>query len=270
MCGRPNRERRLAEPYCGLAGIPSELGGPGATEPPRPGGRPLGVGAFGATLGNGTGSAPSSGTPIRAGLAGARLGRANQRFELPIGQLYAVEFVVELAGVGPQILLILIGIEQGGKPIQSDDAVDPRGIVDPPEGVGRREIDPFAGDRDQAAPRRAVQQGIIKASLLGDDDCRVPVDDLVARHPRQLAAAEPGGDIDDPRLVDGGHRLRAAETGFEPVRSAAIIDDRPLVGRRDQQSAAQRIDGVIGIFGQIVAAFGGAEQRTDDPQSCAG
>src|SRR5205823_12383173 len=105
-------------------------------------------------------------------------GRANQRLELPIRQLYAVEFVIELANVGPQILLILIGIEQTGKPIQSDDAVHPRRVVDPTEGVGRLQIDPFAGDRNQAAPRRAEHTGIIIASLLAVDGWYVKYDDL--------------------------------------------------------------------------------------------
>ena len=118
----------------------SELGGPGGQRrPPRPGGRPFG----GRCIWRGIGERHGLGTQqrhadLRAGFAGARFGRANQRFELPFRQLCAVEFVVELAVDGPQILLILIGIEQAGEPIQSDDAVHSRGVVDPPEGIGGR------------------------------------------------------------------------------------------------------------------------------------
>jgi len=130
---------------------------------------PLGAGAFG--LGSGTGSAPSSGTPTGGFPPRARPGEPALRAAGP--SAYAVEFVIELAGVGPQILLILIGIKQAREPIQSDNAVDPGRVVDPPEGIGRREIDLFPGDRDQAAPRRAAQKGIIEASLLGDDDWRI-------------------------------------------------------------------------------------------------
>ena len=56
-----------------------------------------------------------------------------------------------------------------------------------------------------------MQQGVIKASLLGDDDSGVPCEDLVASGPRQLAAAEAGGDVDHAGLVDAGHYLRAGE-----------------------------------------------------------
>ena len=86
------------------------------------------------------------------GLAGSPFRRPDQRLELAVVQLDIVEFLVEIADIGAQILLILVGIEQRGQPVQTDDPVDSRRAVDPPERIGRRQIDAFVGDREKASP----------------------------------------------------------------------------------------------------------------------
>jgi len=112
------------------------------------------------------------------GFARLGLGPADQRLELPIAQLDAIEFVVELADAGSQILLVDVRVEQRSQPGQPDDPVYPGRVVDPPEGIGRSEVNPLLGDGGQSTPRPVALQRRIEAGLLGDDDRRVPAKNL--------------------------------------------------------------------------------------------
>src|SRR5205807_5820208 len=134
-----------------------------------------------------------------AGFARTGLGRAHERFELRVGQLHTIEFVVELANAGSQILLVDVRVEQRRQPGQPDDPVDPGRVVDPPEWISRGEVNPLLCDGGQPAPRSIALQRRIKAALLSDDKCGVPGKDLITRDPGELAAAETGGDVDHTR-----------------------------------------------------------------------
>ena len=106
--------------------------------------------------------------------------------------------------------------------------------------------------------------------MLGDDDSRVPGKNLVARDPRELAGAEPGGNVDNPCLVDRRHCLRAGEPGFEAVGPAAVINQGSRGRFGDQQPAAQIVDRRPHVMGEVLPAFADTEHCPDDLQRVSG
>src|SRR5262249_55362912 len=116
-------------------------------------------------------------------------GRTKERCDLLVGQFDPVKLLVKVLDIGAEFLMKWGGEKQSHKPIQPDYAVDPWRVVDPPKRIGGSQVDAFLADRRQAPPGSAVQQRVIKASLLSDDDCGVPREYLIARNPRPLAPA---------------------------------------------------------------------------------
>src|SRR4029077_15060088 len=196
----------------------------------------------------------------------ARLGLrpADQRLELLVAQLDAIEFVVELADTGAQILLIDVRIEQRAEPRQPNDPVYPGRVVNPAKWIGWGEIDPLFRDSGHPAPRPIALQRGVEAGLLRDDYCRVPCKDLFTGDSGELAAAERGGDVDNPCLVYSRHCLRAGEPGFEAVGPAAVINQGSRGRFGDQQPAAQIVDRRPRVVGEVLAALADTEHLPDD------
>src|SRR5205807_9767062 len=86
----------------------------------------------------------------------------------------------------------------------------------------------------EAAPAAVALQGVIEAALLGDDDLRVPGEELLRAYQDADAAPQSVGDIDRARFVKGCAGRRAGKGRFETAGTAPVIDVGPHVGGPDQ------------------------------------
>src|SRR5215813_12763568 len=116
----------------------------------------------------------------------------------------------------------------------------------------------YGGDR---RPGAVVVDVGSEVEIDGDDDVRVPEQDLLDRNVGKSAA---GGARDV--LSEEFDRLdvdRAAETGLEPAWSARIVDARPALARKRSDAAGDGLDRIFGIAREGFCRLGPADQRAN-------
>ena len=141
-----------------------------------------------------------------------------------------IEAPVELHHLALQVVAEELRVEDFREPQQADHAVGAGRIVEPAEGQVRREIDALVAHRGDGIPHRQLPHLAIEIRVVGDDDLRIPEDDLLQAHVGE-AAALAAGHVVGAEEFDHLHVDGAREPGGEPLGAARVVDARALVLR---------------------------------------
>src|SRR5215831_5361320 len=116
----------------------------------------------------------------------------------------------------------------------------------------------YGGDR---RPGAVVVDVGSEVEIDGDDDVRVPEQDLLDRSVGKSAAGA-ARDV----LSEEFDRLdvdRAAKAGLEPAWSARIVDTRPALARDRGDAAGDGLDRIFGVARQRFRRLRPSDQRPD-------
>ena len=133
-----------------------------------------------------------------------------------------------------------VGVEDLGEPEQAEQAVGPRGIVEPAEGQVRREVHALPAHRRHDLPDRHLPDVAHEVRVVGHDDGRIPQHHLLEADLHQ-AARLAARDVARAEELDHLDVDRPAQAGDEPLRAAGVVHRRALVGRHRGDPRLERV-----------------------------
>ncbi len=146
----------------------------------------------------------------------------SSRAELIVGHGHAVEQVVELPRLGPEVEIGLGGIEGRQQPAQADQPVERRRRIDPAPGQAGCQVDALVRDGAHLVPAGLGRHAVEEAAVQGDHDVGLPGDDLFQRGVGDVAAAAQAlGHVDGAGALDDLGVDRAAAAGLQALRGRA-------------------------------------------------
>ena len=182
-----------------------------------------------------------------------------------------VEELEELLDCLVHVEVQVFGVDQAGEPANSDNAVGPRGPVDPAEGRVGRTVDRAVLHglqrgvggiiQNRLGRRRAGQIGLGLA--VDDDDVRVPGQQLLRRnlHPGAVAQLQIGH-IDGVDQVDDLSVRGPGRGGLQGVLAVAVVN-ADLFLLRDIQ-AGDIVKGLLGVGRQGLGLLLHAEELAQE------
>ena len=182
-----------------------------------------------------------------------------------------VEELEELLDCLVHVEVQVFGVDQAGEPTDSDNAVGPRGPVDPAEGRVGRTVDRAVLHglqrgvggiiQNRLGRRRAGQIGLGLA--VDDDDVRVPGQQLLRRnlHPGAVAQLQIGH-IDGVDQVDDLSVRGPGRGGLQGVLAVAVVN-ADLFLLRDIQ-AGDIVKGLLGVGRQGLGLLLHAEELAQE------
>ncbi len=193
-----------------------------------------------------------------------------------LGQVALVEELVVLGDLGLEVILAVVGVEQGAQPEHAEVALHGRGAGEPAVGAVGGLVVVSGADGGQLLPGRVGAHGVVDGVGREDDDVRVPDHDLLQVHLVAVAGGDDLGQVGQVvgHEVDGlgvvgalGDDVQAfvAQAVEQALAGAVGVDLGHHVGHHGVGLLApgRELLGLLGLAGQLAEHAVGLRRGLD-------